>query len=78
MNVYGDYLEQAFENYGIPVFMDHKRSILFNSFVEYINEGKKTISNIIDVHGEKSGIIVDVALQYNETYSENILSFVSQ
>ena len=48
-----------------------------NSFVEYINEGKKTISNIIDVHGEKSGIIVDVALQYNETYSENILSFVN-
>ena len=36
MNVYGDYLEQAFENYGIPVFMDHKRSILLNSFVEYI------------------------------------------
>ena len=34
MNVYGDYLEQAFENYGIPVFMDHKRSILLNSFVE--------------------------------------------
>ena len=30
MNVYGDYLEQAFENYGIPVFMDHKRSILLN------------------------------------------------
>ena len=28
MNVYGDYLEQAFETYGIPVFMDHKRSIL--------------------------------------------------
>lgn len=25
MNVYGDYLEQAFETYGIPVFMDHKR-----------------------------------------------------
>ncbi len=36
MDVYGDYLEQAFENYDIPVFMDHKRSILLNSFVEYI------------------------------------------
>ena len=36
MNVYGDYLEQAFEMYHIPVFMDHKRSILLNSFVEYI------------------------------------------
>ena len=36
MDVYGDYLEQAFESYDIPVFMDHKRSILLNSFVEYI------------------------------------------
>ena len=36
MNVYGDYLEQAFQTYGIPVFMDHKRSILLNSFVEYL------------------------------------------
>ncbi len=35
-NVYGDYLEQAFAMYEIPVFMDHKRSILLNSFVEYI------------------------------------------
>ncbi|MGN1192094.1 MAG: helicase-exonuclease AddAB subunit AddB [Dorea sp.] len=36
MEVYGDYLEQAFASYEIPVFMDHKRSILLNSFVEYI------------------------------------------
>lgn len=36
MDAYGDYLEEAFENYKIPVFMDHKRSILLNSFVEYI------------------------------------------
>lgn len=36
MEVYGDYLKRAFEMYGIPVFMDQKRSILLNSFVEYI------------------------------------------
>lgn len=36
MEIYGDYLEQAFDLYDIPVFMDHKRSILLNSFVEYI------------------------------------------
>lgn len=36
MDVYGDYLEEAFADYDIPVFMDHKRSILLNSFVEYI------------------------------------------
>ncbi len=36
MEVYGDDLGQAFDIYEIPVFMDHKRSILLNSFVEYI------------------------------------------
>lgn len=36
MDAYGDDLEEAFERYDIPVFMDHKRSILLNPFVEYI------------------------------------------
>lgn len=36
METYGDYLEQAFEAYEIPVFMDHKRSILLNPFIEYL------------------------------------------
>lgn len=36
MDVYGDYLEEAFAAYDIPAFMDHKRSILLNSFVEYV------------------------------------------
>ena len=36
MEVYGNYLRKAFARYEIPVFMDQKRSILLNSFVEYI------------------------------------------
>ena len=36
LNGYGDYLEEAFAKYRIPVFMDYKRSILLNSFVEYV------------------------------------------
>ena len=36
MDVYGDELERAFSQYEIPVFMDHKRSILMNPNVEYI------------------------------------------
>ena len=47
------------------------------SFVEYMNDGKETIHKVIDIHGEKNGIIVDVALQYTESYNENILSFVN-
>lgn len=47
------------------------------SFVEYINEDKKTLHKIIPIHGEKNGIEVDVALQYTESYNENIISFVN-
>ena len=47
------------------------------SFVEYINSEKIPIHKVIDFHGEKSGIIVDIALQYTESYNENILSFVN-
>lgn len=36
MDVYADHLKQVFIKYDIPFFMDHKRSILLNSFVEYI------------------------------------------
>ncbi len=33
---YANHIEKVFEKYEIPVFMDHKRSILLNSFVEYL------------------------------------------
>lgn len=36
MSVYADYMEKVFHKFEIPVFMDHKRSILLNSFVEYL------------------------------------------
>lgn len=36
MNVYADALEKACGMFDIPVFMDYKKSILLNSFVEYI------------------------------------------
>ena len=36
MNVYADALEKACRTFDIPVFMDHKKSILLNSFVEYV------------------------------------------
>lgn len=36
MNVYADALEKACGMFDIPVFMDHKKSILINAFVEYL------------------------------------------
>lgn len=36
LETYANHMEKIFGSYQIPVFMDHKRSILLNSFVEYI------------------------------------------
>ena len=36
MNAYADALERACGMFDIPIFMDHKKSILLNSFVEYV------------------------------------------
>lgn len=36
MNTYAPPMEKACESYGIPVFLDHKKSILLNAFVEYL------------------------------------------
>jgi topoisomerase IV subunit B len=47
------------------------------SFVDYMNENKKTLHNTTLFHGEKNGIIVDLAFQYTESYNENIISFVN-
>ncbi len=47
------------------------------SFVEYINEGKGVLHKVVPIHGEKSGMEVDIALQYTDEYSENIISFVN-
>ena len=47
------------------------------SFVEYINEGKNVLHKVINFNGIKQSIEVDIALQYQEGYNENILSFVN-
>lgn len=36
MDTYASLIHEVFEDYGVPVFMDSKRSILLNSFVEYL------------------------------------------
>lgn len=47
-------------------------------FVRYLNEGKQVLpKEPVYFEGEKSDIIVELALQYNDGYKENILSFVN-
>ena len=60
-----------------------KRKVVYHydngisSFVEYLNEGKSPLNNIVDIHGTKNRIGVDIALQYTNEYSESIVSFVN-
>ena len=46
-------------------------------FVEYLNEDKETLTPVISVTGEDQNFQVEVALQYNDGFSDNILSFVN-
>ena len=47
------------------------------NFVEYINENKKTLHKVIHFDSVKNGIEVEIAMQYSESYNEEILSFVN-
>ena len=78
--------ESAFLLSGITIEVideEDKRSVKYHyengliNFVEYINEGKNVLHKVINFNGIKQGIEVDIALQYQEGYNENILSFVN-
>ena len=47
-------------------------------FVEYLNKGKEAIySNVLYCEGEKEKVYVEVALQHNDSFTENIYTFVN-
>ncbi len=47
------------------------------NFVEYINEGKDVLHPVVSFEGESGTIEMEMAFQFNDGYSENILSFVN-
>ena len=62
--------------------VDKKDEFLYeggiSEYVKLINGNKKPIhEDIIDVSGVEKDISIEVALQYNESYSSNIYSFVN-
>ncbi len=47
-------------------------------FVRYIDSNKESLINdVIDLRADKQGIPVEVALTYNNTYNENVYSYVN-
>ncbi len=81
--------ELAFLNSGITIVLRDERlstpkETVFSfeggikQFVLYLNENKQTVpAEPIYISGEKEDIQVDLSMQYNDGYNENILSFVN-
>lgn len=79
--------ELAFLNKGIELVLNDERTEATNTFkydggimefVKYLNRKRETLhENPIYVEGMKDNIQVEVALQYNDSYTENIYSFAN-
>lgn len=58
------------------IVFDYQGGIV--DFVQYLNEDKTVLHKTpIYFDGEKNDVRVEIAMQYNDTYNENILSFVN-
>lgn len=81
--------ELAFLNKGLTITLTDTRDGATHSdefhyaggiteFVQFLNEGKDLIDpEIIAFEGEKDRVIVDIAMQYQTGYSENMYTFVN-
>lgn len=78
--------EIAFLNSGLKVTMKDERSgkeDIFHydggakQFVQFLNEEKTVLHDVIHFAAEKDEIEVEIALQYNDGYTETIASFVN-
>ena len=79
--------ELAFLNGGVTITIDDERDgkshkFLYeggiSSFVEYLNQNKAAVNDKpIYMHGEKDGIDVEIALQWNDGYTETVYTFAN-
>ncbi|MCY0878115.1 MAG: DNA topoisomerase (ATP-hydrolyzing) subunit B [Firmicutes bacterium] len=79
--------DQAFLNAGVLLTLYEEatgREVRYHyqggvvSFVEYLNLNREVIHpKPIAFSGERDGILVDVAIQYNDSYSETVLTFAN-
>ncbi|MGB2716779.1 MAG: DNA topoisomerase (ATP-hydrolyzing) subunit B [Vicinamibacterales bacterium] len=79
--------ELAFLNGGVTITIDDERDgkahkFLYEggvrSFVQFLNQNKAAVNDKpIYMHGEKDGIDVEIALQWNDGYTETVYSFAN-
>jgi DNA gyrase subunit B len=79
--------ELAFLNRGVKITIEDERTqkkheFLYKggllSFVEHLNRAKTAIhAKVVHFEGEKDGVEVEVAMQWNDGYSESVFSFAN-
>ena len=78
--------ELAFLNKGVKIILvdertDKKSVFLYEGgivqFVEYINKNKKPLHKVVYFEKQKNDVVVEIALQYNDSYNENVFAFVN-
>jgi DNA gyrase subunit B len=79
--------ELAFLNRGVRITLHDERENKtdtyhyeggIRSFVEYLNKNKEKLHEPpIYIEGEKDGLTVEIALQYNDSYASNIYSYAN-
>ncbi len=79
--------ELAFLNGGVTITIQDERDgkshrFLYeggiNSFVQYLNQNKSVVNDKpIYMHGDKDGIDVEIALQWNDSYAETVYTFAN-
>ena len=79
--------ELAFLNSGVKITIEDERSQKKHeffykggllSFVEHLNRAKSAIHpKVVHFQGEKDGVEVEIAMQWNDGYTENVFSFAN-
>jgi len=78
--------ELAFLNKGLEIILSDERTSKkqefcykggITSFVEHLNENKSPLHPPIYISKDKNGLLLEVAIQYNDGYSENLFSFAN-
>ncbi|WP_198530436.1 DNA topoisomerase IV subunit B [Bacillus sp. LL01] len=78
--------ESAFLLKGLKIELNDERNTVkevfhyesgIEAFVSYLNEEKDSLHNVVSFEGAQNGMEIDFAFQFNDGYSETILSFVN-
>ncbi len=78
--------ELAFLNKGIKIIIIDENSGKENifqyqggikEFVEYLNKNKNALHDVLYFEKEREGIIVEIAMQYNDTYNDIVFTFAN-